>query len=87
MQSPIYRPDGTMQSYDDDQVCNRIYRGRMPARKKDAMREQSERDEKRDAMNAYDREIDLSRAERLKEARRLLRFQESGGLSRPMVTV
>lgn len=87
IQSTVYRLDGTFHLPDDDQVCNRIYRGRIPARRKDALIEQSQRDAKSEAMNAYHRAMDHSRTERLKEARRLLQLQESGGLSRPMVTV
>ncbi|HEY7821223.1 MAG TPA: hypothetical protein VIG24_00220, partial [Acidimicrobiia bacterium] len=64
-----------------------LYAGRKPAAKKDAEREQVERDLKSEADNAYERDMDHSRAERVKEARRLLRIHESGGTSRPVVTV
>lgn len=87
MQINVYTPGGTLSLPSEDQVCQRIYKGRMPARRKDALCEQAEKDQ-RDAANAeFERELDTSRAERLKETRRLLRIHESGGLSRPMVTV
>lgn len=70
-----------------DGVVRSLYAGRKPAAKKDAEREQVERDLKSEADNAYERDMDHSRAERVKEARRLLRIHESGGTSRPVVTV
>lgn len=87
MQVNVYRPGGTLGLPDEDDICRRIYRGRLPARRKDALREQAEKDERDAAENAYHRELDQSRVERMKDARRVLRIKESGGLSRPMVTV
>lgn len=83
----VYAPGGTLRLPDEDEICRQIYRGRMPARRKDALREQAEREAKEAAEAEYRRELDSSRVERMKDARRVLRIRESGGLSRPMVTV
>lgn len=87
MQVNVYEPGGTLRLPDEDGACRQIYQGRMPARRKDAIREQAEKDQRDAAESAYQREMDLSRVERAKDARRILRIKESGGLSRSMVTV
>lgn len=87
MQVNVYEPGGIFRLPDEDLTCRQIYRGRMPARRKDALREQAEKDARDAAESQYQREMDHSRVERSKDARRILRITESGGLSRPMVTV
>jgi hypothetical protein len=70
-----------------DEVVKQVYAAREPLERKEAKIAQAQQDEKSKMKDEFLREQEHDRAERLKDAKRLMNKVETKGISRPVVSV